>query len=250
MRKTIVCAIAIIALLIVAQAIRGRTVYQDQPEYKAKIGYDSSREADSTTIEYMVKRAKAKGLDRIVRGSPHREPVIVSGIDEAIDNFSVVIVTPLEKTTQIQFLGAGLETLYRCKITEKLNLNKQASCCAAKDLTRLVRIPPDSKIAEEEMYLYTWGGHIVIDGVEVVQEEFPDGLELGRMYLVFLAHDDLVKIGMPGLGGREIYEIQPDGQLVSNRLTSIPVANDMREKLGNSLSRLKDYIRKKSATAK
>lgn len=254
MRKTIVSVAVLTALLVVAQAIRGRAVSQEQQEQKDKIGYDASRENDSTTIEYLVKNAKAKGLNRIVRGNPHREPVRVKGVDDAIDRFSTIVVTPLEKTSQIQFLGAGLETLYRCKISEKLSLNKKAaSCCGISDLRKLVRnIPSETEISEDEIYLRIAGGSIAVDGVEVVQEEYPANLELGRTYLVFLAHDDPAKVGKPGLGGRGVYEIQSDGQLSSKSRGSTAdlLADDLRNKMDNSLSRLKDHIQRKSTTIK
>ena len=129
MRKTIVCGLVVAAVLVGAQAIRGHTASQEQSADKDKIGYDASRENDPTTIESMVRIAKAGGLNRIKRGSPVEEPSILKGVDDAIDKFSTIVVTPTEKTSQIQFLGVGLETIYRCKVAERVNLNKKAAIC-------------------------------------------------------------------------------------------------------------------------
>jgi hypothetical protein len=166
-----------------------------------------------------------------------------------VDNFSAFVLTPQEKTSQIAFLGNGLETLYRCKITETLNLNKKAACCAAKDLRKLVRNIP-TEIPEGEIYLYTWGGRIVVDGIEVIQEAFPTSLRVGRAYLVLLAHDEPAKVGMPLLGEEGIYEVRVDGRFVSKSPTSIPLANEIREKFDNSPQRLKDYIERRRAAIK
>ncbi len=220
MRKMLVCCSVVVALLVGAQAIRGRTAGQEQSADKIKIGYDPTRESDSTAIEYMVRNAKEKELNRVDRGSPLEEPSGLKGVDDAIDRFSTIVVNPIEKATQIQFLGAGLETIYRCKVSEKIHLNKKATACRGlQDLRRLTRnIPDKGEIPEDEIYLRTAGGKVAIDGVEVEQEERPASLEVGHTYLVFLAHDESAKVGMMSSGGS--FELLPDGQLTSNHATS------------------------------
>jgi len=248
MRKTIVCGLVGAAMLVGAQAIRGRTASQEQSSDKVKIGYDASRENDPTTIESMVRIAKARGLNRINRGSPLEEPSILKGVDDAIDKFSTIVVTPTEKTTQIQFLGVGVETIYRCKVAERVNLNKKAAvCCGTEDFRKFVRnIPNGDEIPEDEIYIRTAGGRVVIDGVEVEQEEWPAGLEVGHTYLVFLANDESAKIGMMSTGGA--FELEPDGRLTSKNAPSrYPnrLIEAIQEELGGSASRLKDRIQQR-----
>jgi hypothetical protein len=248
MRKTIVCGLVVAVILVGAHAIRGRTASQEQSADKDKIGYDASRENDPTTIESMVRIAKARGLNRIKRGSPVDEPSRLKGVDDAIDKFSTIVVTPTEKTTQIQFLGVGLETIYRCKVAERVNLNKKAAvCCDPEDFRKFVRnIPNEGEIPEEEIYIRTSGGRVVIDGVEVEQDERPAVLEVGHTYLVFLAHDESAKIGLMTAGGA--FEMEPDGRLTSKNAPSrYPnrLVDAIQEELGGSASRLKDRIQQR-----
>ena len=113
----------------------------------------------------------------------------------------------------------------------------------------LRRFQADGEIisdSEDEIYIRTSGGRVVIDGIEVEQEEGPAGLEVGHTYLVFLAQDESAKIGMMIAGGA--FELEPDGRLTSKNAPSrYPnrLVDAIQEELGGSASRLKDRIQQR-----
>lgn len=97
-----------------------------------------------------------------------------------------------------------------------------------------------------EVLVPTYGGTLVIDGVQVESRDSDFGehpYRSGR-YLLFISLDPAKSVGKLALGPHGIFVLNPNDQIAPIINSKSMLGRDLDLKLGNSLTKLKDHLLK------
>jgi hypothetical protein len=213
-----------------------------EEEYKKLLAeHRIEKEDGETKIKYFVRKAKILGQTKIVIHGPIDVPEIIPTLDEALSRYSVIIGRPMQKTSLINDDESGISTFYKLKIVEVLSKSDKKPCCK-----NYIKLP--SQLAEPvtgQIYLYSAGGIVTVDGIEITQREWTDELKLDHDYLLFLSQNLSEKVNTVNLGREVLYEIGSDGIIDTRSKQPNIITDQIRNIHSNSTNLLRSYIKTK-----
>lgn len=195
---------------------------------------------DPTTLHYFARKAQLEGLKQVDYPLSINLATKVKSLGEAVARYSIAIVTPVKQFSRLLPSYRGIDSIYRCKAVEILHLNEESKCCDNNHLVTRHQ-PPNAR--PNEMYLYTQGGRVVIDGVEVIQKDLIGDIKIGHKYIIFFEYGDRPDIAIIQLGYNGVFELDETGELFKDIPAGNPLKGDIGNKLHNSLSLFKTAIK-------
>lgn len=194
------------------------------------------------TIAWHVKQAKTKGKKKVSLLPIEENPAVVTGLEDAFSQYTVLIAQLVEKKSLAQ--EASIVTWNRLRVLEFLSQPTTPSC--AKCLSGL-NAPPDLVPLINEVLVPTQGGAVTVDGVEVDAEgKGLDGhFKPGQKYLLFLSLDPAERIGKLALIQYGVFTLDANNRIQSIAAGDDPLKRDLGARVGNSLSTLKEHTKKK-----
>jgi hypothetical protein len=192
------------------------------------------------SLEALALDVIAHNETSVTIGAPKWVHAGVSGIDEAVANYTVVVAHPVSKNgyvwnSDFQMIGSW----YKFVITETLVQKPYSACsdCPPSPNPPAALLPLNSS----EVLVPKAGGSVVVNGVTItsVDEEFPD-YQLSQSYLLFLNVDTSKGVGMTSLAAGGVFTVSPSGQLAQvAEGAENSLANDIQTRYGNSLASLR-----------
>lgn len=226
-----------IAVIVLVPVLSITGVFTTNPASNAQIPNDP------TTLEARIKPAKERGLKKVVFPTPQSRPAALAGLEDALTRFAVVIAEPIEKIT-LRLDPWSIHSFYRLKILERLNDAPAWDCCVSKDMSD--QLPA---LDEGELYLQVYGGTVMIEGIEVtIREKFRPVLH--EKHLLFLSQNPSKKMALVSLGPRGVFFIREDGKPRSIVKEPNPLKQDIEQKYGNSIHRLKEALAQRQSLDK
>jgi len=159
-------------------------------------GENVSAWAQRNSLTEVAKRAKDEGKGMVTLPGPDIDYAGVDmGLDEALRDYSVVIVEPIESKSYMVD-SDNIETWYRFRIREMVSQRDPKSCDTCSPPTAS---PQDMAPARSgEFLLAISGGTVTVDGVQVTMTNGSiPRFENGKEYLLFLS---LMPSGVAVLG--------------------------------------------------
>ena len=173
-------------------------------------------------------------------GSPKWIHATVSGIDDALANYTVVVAYPVSRNSyvwnsELQMIGSW----YKFVITETLVQKPYLACsnCPPSPDPPAALLPLNSS----QVLVPKAGGSVVVNGVTInsLDEEFPD-YQMSQSYLMFLNVDSSKGVGMTSLAAGAVFTVGPNGELATvAEGGENSLANDILQRYGNSLAALR-----------
>lgn len=164
----------------------------------------------------------------------------VSGVNEAVASYSLVVAHPVSKhsyiwNSEFQIIG----TWYKFAITEYLSQKPFNTCTDCPPSPN----PPGNLLPlnSNELLIPKFGGLVSINGVGInsIDEVFPD-YDMSQNYLLFLRIDASKGIGLTSLGPAAVFTVSPNGELSTvAEGTNNSLATDIAQTYGNSLAALR-----------
>ncbi len=166
----------------------------------------------------------------------------VSGIDQALSEYSVAIGRPVSSKSYVwnsehQTIG----TWYKFAISEWLSKKSYVGCADCAPL-------PDAPAAflplnTGEILIPKYGGSVEVSGVKMslVDPNFSD-YQTSQSYLLFLAVDSSKGVGVVSTGLAGAFLIDANQRLVPLTQMRTSVAQDLAERYGNSLASLRQAL--------
>lgn len=194
------------------------------------------------TIAWYVKKAKEKGVRRVVLLPTEDNFTVVNGLDDAASQFTVVLAQPVGKKSYVA-TEASLVTWHRFRVLEVLSTPTAAPCptCLA-DLVAPADMPV---VPREEILVPTGGGSVVVDGITVIGKDKHLGEHFlpSQKYLLFLALDPTRGVGKLRMGPYGVFPVDDAGNVRAIAEGDAPLRHDLEAQTGNSLAGLKARLR-------
>ena len=175
--------------------------------------YDQKEKLKLGRVALAVEDAKSKGKKHVQL--PARIPIYasVSSLDEALANYSTVIVRPFARHSQIGLSSKDVETWYRLEVVDYLSQPNRISACSS--CVPPADIPTELRsIGENELIVVRNVGSVISDGISITTTDlmFPD-FQIGREYLLFLSIDRNTGVAEIELGPDGVSVIESSGEL-------------------------------------
>lgn len=159
------------------------------------------------------------------------------GLDEALQNYSVVISEPVESKSYITDAADEIGTAYKFRILETLSQRNAVFCNSCPQVNDVSgKLPP---ALHDEFLLQLSGGTVTVDGVEVTMANrgMPK-FEAGQRYLMFIS---FTPGGMATLigGPSGLFRITSDESLEAMGNGKHRLAVEIAARFSKSLSGLK-----------
>jgi hypothetical protein len=201
----------------------------------------SQDEPRDRSIASVAKRAKSQGKSRISLSAPIVEyPGSNMGLEEALQNYSVVIAEPEERKSYIGDGSDDIRTAFKFRILEALSRRNAVVCATCPPLTDLSnKFQP---ALSNEFILELSGGTVMVNGVEVTMidgeiQKFEDG----QRYLLFVS---FTPGGMARLaaGASGIFRITPEESLEGMGRRNYRLTGEITSRYSKKLSAFKQGI--------
>lgn len=196
------------------------------------------------SLEALAQDAIDRNLQSVTISTPHWNYAGVSGINEAVAAYSVVVARPVSKhsyiwNSEFQIIG----TWYKFAITESLSQKPFTTCTDCPPSPT----PPNNLLPlnSNELVIPKFGGVVSINGVAInsIDEVFPD-YDMSQNYLLFLRIDAAKGIGLTSLGPAAVFTVSPNGALSTiAEGTNNSLATDIAQRYGNSLAALRAALK-------
>jgi hypothetical protein len=236
-------AVALLAFAIGIAASIGSKAYQrfmNSREREMLTAKDEQAEYGS--LKWHIQQAKARGEKEYVTGVLACGTE-VSTLNQALSTYSVVVAQLIEKRTYAE--NYGLHTWYKFRVLETLSYKPLPRYSR---WSSFVPQPSDLPVGADEILMQGGDGSIVIDGVTVIQRSnSPDYLP-SKQYLLFVELDPsrrLAAVPWPDEAG--IFIVDADGVVKATDNLSYDLKDQMGERFGNSVERLKLYLARRHA---
>ena len=235
MKKKSISLAFLVLIFTIGIVVKNTSVGQQQSGERAQ---------DRGTLAWHVREARARGRQQVTISTPIPLLAAVSGIDNALSRFTVVIAEPLTMRTRAQD-RSNLETWVKFRVLETLSQNPPECPACLSGVEPPVELLP---LEENEILVPIAGGRLELDGVEIISrsDNFPE-LSTSRKYLLFLSLDSSRKLGMLHVGPYGVFTVNEANDVVE------PIANqphplraDVENRHSNSLRRLREHIRSRS----
>ncbi len=192
---------------------------------------------DPTTLRSRIKKVKARGDKEVTFPAPEVVVEEVSGLDEAVANYSVLIVEPVENIS-ILMDPRNIMTYVKFRVIETLSSKSVNNAVVAQDVPSV--LPP---LNTDEFYILEEGGTLEIDGVKVTQKgeyEFSKS----QRYLLFVSQNSLGTMGALNLGKYGIFLVKPDSSIEALVDVDTPLKRDLARLHDNNLNRMKSALKR------
>lgn len=198
----------------------------------------SDEPAEYGSLRWRVQQAKSKGERELTLGV-FGCGMRVSTLDEALANYSVAVVQPIEKRTYVE--KHGLRTWYKFKVLEVLS---QKPLPSHSTWSSYAEVPADLfPLSGDEVLMQGGDGSARIDGVAVIQHTNSPDYALAKKYLLFLEfHPSRGLSTVPWPDEIGIFTVDSDGFIKATDGGSYDLKGQMGTRFGNSLERLRDYL--------
>jgi hypothetical protein len=231
-------AVALLTFAIGTAASVGSKAYQrfmNSSEREKLAARD--QQAEYGSLKWHVQQAKARGEKEFVTGVLACGTE-VSTLNQALSTYSVVVAQLIEKRTYAE--KYGLQAWYKFRVLETLSYKPLPPYSR---WSSYVPLPSDLPVGADEILMQGGDGSIVIDGVTVIQRSNgPDYLP-SKEYLLFVELDSsrrLAAVPWPDEAG--IFIVDADGVVKATDNLSYDLKDQMGERFGNSVERLKLYL--------
>jgi hypothetical protein len=164
------------------------------------------------------------------------------GLDEAVQNYSVVIAEPIESKSYITDSSDEIRTAYKFRVLETLSQRNAVFCNTCPALNDVSdKLQP---ALYNEFLFELSGGTITVDGVEVtmVSSGTPK-FEKGERYLMFISFSP-GGMAKPAAGISGLFRITSDESLAVMNNGKDPLPVEIAARFSKSLSRFKQAIKR------
>lgn len=164
------------------------------------------------------------------------------GLDEALQNYSVVIAEPIESKSYITDSSDEISTAYKFRIVETLSQRNAVFCNTCPALNDVSdKLQP---ALYNEFLFELSGGTITVDGVEVtmVSSGIPK-FEKGERYLMFISFTP-GGMAKPAAGISGLFRITSDESLEAMNKGKDRIPVEIAARFSKSLSRFKQAIKR------
>jgi hypothetical protein len=194
------------------------------------------------SIASIARRAKSQGKTSVsAPGKIIDYPGENMNLDEALQNYSVIIAEPIESKSYITDSSDEISTVYKFRIVETLSQRNAVFCnaCSVNDVSD--KLQP---ALYNEFLFQLSGGTITVDGVEVTMTS--SGIpkfEKGERYLMFISFTP-GGMARPAAGISGLFRISSDESLeaMSKGKDRLPV--EIAARFSKSLSMFKRAIKR------
>jgi hypothetical protein len=228
---------------------------------------------DLGSAAWCIRKARLEGDKQVILPGLFCCPPAVSGLQEALSQFRVVLAKPIARDTKTDFIG--LVTWYKFKVMDDLSSvrwheNSWQNCVDCGNVSNDTSWFPAAllPLEEDEILVPHRGGEVIIDGLRVVQPfgipvDFSTGTKMDyariqsgnagedlpiykavvypKPYLLFLSMPEFSKVGRLSLCERGIYICSPEGEFQSIGDFPDIFKLEMDNLRVNSLEKLKAY---------
>jgi hypothetical protein len=204
---------------------------------------------ERATLSEYVQEAKKQGKSKVVIGAPVGYLRDVKGLSDALSVLSLLNVEPV---AQISY-AAGSDyviTWIKFRIIEDLSQRDFGTASSEHHVPEdLPQVIADAllPVGDDEILVSQAGGILSIDGVTLISEtpDFPL-LSMDQRYLLFVEKSHTGKTGITTLGGYGVFKISESGLIKRLVPKPHPVGRDINRNFGDSLSKLKEGLGKRS----
>lgn len=194
------------------------------------------------SIKWFVKRAKEQKKTKVFVPPPLDSYAVVTGLDEAASQYTVVVAQPLEQKTAV-INDSDIITWHKLQVIEVVSYpSRGCAQCAS------FKAPEGMSLKVGEIVVPTYGGTLLVDGVQLEsrQKDFGEHFSLSRKYLIFLSLDPATSVGKLSLGPYGVFTLSPSDKIIPIVQGKSPISQDLELKFENSLSRTTDYLRNRT----
>jgi hypothetical protein len=207
---------------------------------KSRVPLSQQDPSAMTGLEWRASQAQAGGQTEVNLIADRVMYTYVQGLDEAINNYTIVVAQPILQKGYPDSVSENVETWYKFSVSEYISRKPPTSCTGCS--------PPSNPPADllplnaNEILVPRSGGDLVINGVTIisVDAQFPSFLH-SQQYLLFLDLDPSTGVGAVKVGPIGAFAISGD-QLVSLYGDSHPLKDELESRYGNSLSALRSAL--------
>lgn len=195
--------------------------------------YSEKERIHSGRVKMAAEEARSKGKKETHISAPIPLYAAVSGVDEALTQYTALIVRPIAKHSQLSADSKEIETWHKLQIIDYLSSPKTSSPCQS--CASPGEIPSELQpLTENELVVVRNTGDLTIDGISVrsTTSLFPE-FEKNREYLVFLSIDPNSRVGSIKLGPTGVLLIDPDGQIKPISDQNRKLSDELISRYGN-----------------
>jgi hypothetical protein len=177
------------------------------------LNYNQKEKVKLGRVVLAIEDTKSKGKRDVQLPAPIPLYASVSNLDEALANYSTVIMRPVRRVSQIGPNSKEIETWYKLEIVEYLSQPNRVSACLS--CISATGIPTELRsIGENELLVVQNVGSVVSDGITVTSTDlmFPE-FKFEHEYLLFVSIDPNTRIGEIELGPAGVSVIDAGGEL-------------------------------------
>jgi len=189
------------------------------------------------SLEALAQHCAANGIQSTDISTMLWEYEGISGIDDALSKYSVIVAHPVSSTSytwssEYQIIG----TWYKFAVTETLSQRPHIACDGC-DTTPPASLLP---LSTGELLIPKYGGSVMINGVTInsIDTDFP-AYQTSRNYLMFLDVNQTTGVGNVDGGGVAVFAIGANGVLTPVSSINSALAEDISLRYGNSLTALR-----------
>ena len=195
------------------------------------------------SISSLAQRTKRQGKTHVsAPGKIIDYPGMNIGLDEALQNYSVVIAEPIESKSYLAESGDEISTAYKFRILETLSQRNAVLCNSCPSLVDVSeKLQP---ALYNEFILGLSGGTVTVDGVEVTMvSDRTLKIEDGQRYLMFIS---FTPGGMARLigGPSGLFRITSDESLEAMGNGKHRLAVEIGARFSRNLSRFKEATKR------
>jgi hypothetical protein len=189
------------------------------------------------SLEALAQNCAANGIQSIDINTMLWEYEGISGIDDALSKYSVIVAHPISSTSyawssERQIIG----TWYKFAVTESLSQRPHIACDTCDSDPPASLLP----LSAGQLLIPKYGGSVVINAVTInsVDTDFPV-YQTSQNYLMFLDIDQTKGVGNVNGGGVAVFVIDANGLLTPANSMSSALAEDISLRYGNSITTLR-----------
>jgi hypothetical protein len=194
------------------------------------------------SIASLAKRTKNQGKTQVkVLGKITDYPGTNMSLEEALQNYSAVIASPIESRSYLSDSADEIGTAYRFRIEETLSQRNAVFCNACSVTDASNKLQP---ALHNEFIFELSGGTLTVDGVEVtmVSSGMPQ-FEEGKRYLMFISFTP-GGMARPAAGASGFFRITSDESLEAMDSGKARMQVEISGRFSKSLSRFKQAIKR------
>ena len=204
---------------------------------------NGDRAARPGTLSWRARTAKANGKDRLSLREPEGFPPVVTSLDQALADYSVLLVQPVATQTVVD--DSRIYTWYKGKVVDAFSKRPPAPVELSLDKLPKEMIPQQLlPLLRDEVLVLRHGGTVTVEQVTITSADprFPD-FSLFQKYLLFLSLDSSGKVAFLPMGVDGAFKLAALG----NRLEPIhasehPVQDDIANLFGGSFDRFRQRV--------